>query len=162
MTVTVHEKVGFRMFPYQTNLNKLETHPPTITWLIVPKRLACEACFEGEYPIWDHDDNEIECPNCDGTGRPSTVEIVSYLPKGKWFDHPGQANHTVHGTVTLGEPVPVVDEDDDCPQVRHLVEVTGGVVLCDSEQGVEEYVAIGDQTIEAGYIAYQITPKEMP
>lgn len=76
-------------------------------WLVMSRRAAwvglnrpCDHCLDGSYPMWDRNDEEIECPDCDGTGRhwfdidvqgysyEMWVSVVEVLPIRSLMDSP--------------------------------------------------------------------------
>ena len=99
--------------------------------------VPCDGCFNGEYPIWDHNDVEVECPDCDGTGRHTfaiEVECVGTLMPndhggltcdGGCSDYPyGVVTHRVH--VVPSMVVPIVDvwgDHESAPRNGRVVDL---------------------------------------
>jgi hypothetical protein len=183
MNVTVPESVARAMFPceYGTNFDAPEgscglpechfspcRSTPTVTWLVRESPLVCGGfdCVDG----WV--DSRHYCGHCNGTARPSTVSVVSEhlcfhegqrLLRKEVCDCGTDDGLIHHGTVALGEPVPVVGSAGDAIGYPFIVlNLAGNAVLhhIPKAQAVRSRItdALGDQHIEPGLWAYEVRP----
>lgn len=104
----------------------------------------CDHCINGEYPIWDRNDDEIECPDCDGTGQ-------------HWFDietmwpadcaHDCDLNHyPIKLRVSVVEVIPVVELDGQ-PEGIACLDTLGNVWYPDIDREGEPVHYLKDRAV---------------
>jgi hypothetical protein len=140
----------------------------SVTWLVRESPLVCETCRGTGRKVYANTSyrgrgiggqmmTTQACDGCNGTGRPSTVEILSdQTINGKPMMEPEH-----HGTVTLGEPVPVVGTERAARPPRYVYLPGNGAVMLAGTSNpifIDITDALGDQHIEPGCVAYPVAP----
>ena len=112
------------------------------TWRVAHRQ--CDHCINGEYPIWDRNDDEIECPDCDGSGRHTfDIEVeCSCEASDEWCQH----GWTDGLRVSVVEVLPVVEWDGQ-PEGIACLDTLGNVWYPDIDREGEPVHYLEDHAV---------------